>query len=175
MKKNLLGFCFYSLSLFAAKLTVEEQQQLVSSSAQNSEVLNTANNVSNAQKTLFAALHARNRAEMLQLISSASSRDSRDSEGNTLLHRLCGCWIEIDDDSRFELINQLINLGADINAVNNGGNTPLHIGLELYTATVPLLLRLGAKTSIKNKQNQTAAQIRIIWLQQYKIELRMIM
>jgi ankyrin repeat protein len=68
------------------------------------------------------------RAAILPLLQqSGNGLDERDADGNTALHRLCtGAY----DISKAEKMAALIESGADINATNNLGQTPLHIACE---------------------------------------------
>lgn len=55
----------------------------------------------------------------------------------------------------------LIDKGADINAVDINGNTPLHIASynDYYYENIEELISRGADTTIKNKKGQTAFDI----------------
>jgi len=57
----------------------------------------------------------------------------------------------------------LIQRGHDINAINEKGDTPLHIGLKRYNASASEvhspLMKNNARTDIPNKAGKTAAQI----------------
>ncbi|KAJ2887674.1 hypothetical protein FB639_001147 [Coemansia asiatica] len=68
---------------------------------------------------------------------------SRDKAGQTKLHRAC-------NSGDLELVNDLINQGADINMKDNAGWTPLHeAALEGHNSVVVALLRHGADFAAK--------------------------
>ena len=53
-----------------------------------------------------------------------------------------------------------LDLGCDVNAVNQAGNSALHIAaLRGYNTIVKLLLEKGARIDIKNKRGQTPLTI----------------
>jgi len=61
-----------------------------------------------------------------------------------------------------ELLTILLDAGADINALNDNGQTPLHIAVFWNNVdAVKLLLDRGADQTIKNKSGRTAAELAI--------------
>jgi ankyrin repeat protein len=61
-----------------------------------------------------------------------------------------------DEEVTFRTVTAALDLGADVNAVNNDGDTALHMaaGLALNTV-VQLLVDRGAKIDVKNKREVT--------------------
>jgi len=65
-------------------------------------------------------------------------------------------------DHSVEAITKLLDAGADINSLNDNGQTPLHIATFWDNAdAVRLLLERGADKTIKNKSGRTAADLAI--------------
>ena len=63
--------------------------------------------------------------KLLKLLSGAGGNvDQRDAEGNTALHQLSTGFYDV---SKVERMASLIASGADVNATNNLGQTPLHV------------------------------------------------
>ena len=101
-----------------------------------------------------------------------------DIYGYTLLHVACGADVSWHDQfsgllpyyalqrsvqKRLEIIEQLLAWGADINAQNFCGSTPLHIATARgYQDVVNLLLKHGADAEIKNML-QSAQEKDINW------------
>ena len=83
-----------------------------------------------------------------------NSVNERDNERNTPLH-----WVVIKQ--YYVLIRLLLNNGADINARNVRGDTPLHIAVfpPGDLDSVEILLLENADTSIRNSQDATAFDI----------------
>jgi ankyrin repeat protein len=64
---------------------------------------------------------------------------------------------KVEDESRVvEAVTSALTLGADVNAVNQTGNTALHGAASLgYDAVVKLLAEKGAPLNVKNARGQT--------------------
>lgn len=76
------------------------------------------------------------------------------SKGRTLLH-----WAILCNQSK-EVIEELILKGADINAVQGDGCTPLHLAAEHgYDQFVEILLNLSADTTIKSNDQKTPIEM----------------
>lgn len=69
--------------------------------------------------------------------------------------------LSIIDGNDIELMEKLIMMGADINHVNNNGESILHYIIENNPNTdqIELLLNYGIDTSIKDNQGRTAGQL----------------
>ena len=79
--------------------------------------------------------------------------EERDREGKTALFS-AGEWRASDEDGdRVECVRLLVGAGANVNARDSDGNTPLH---ETYLTDVEEeLLKLGADVNARNKEGET--------------------
>ncbi len=80
---------------------------------------------------------------MTELHINGAKADIKNIYNFTLLH-------QINDTKTLE---HLINLGLDVNAQNNEGNTPLHLASNVENAK--LLLKNGAKIDVRNNWGET--------------------
>lgn len=79
----------------------------------------------------------------------------RNPTGETPLYS--AIYFQTSDQS---IATYLIDKGADLNAADEKGWTPLHLAVFNNNAQqVGLLVKRGAKTDIKNKDNQTPAEL----------------
>lgn len=94
-----------------------------------------------------------------ELLRLKASPDHRDSAGSTLLHYAA---IGGDDPQLINtaIINVLADAGAEIDAKDNSGNTPLHKAvLSLNESAARALLDRGASPTLRNHDGKTAGDI----------------
>lgn len=98
--------------------------------------------------------------KVVQKIMRPDKINSRDSKGRTLLHLVA---YKTDRNT----IQQAITQGADINATDKEGNTPLHYATNTQTRydwgkTVELLITQGANVNAQNLEGQTPLHTALI-------------
>jgi ankyrin repeat protein len=82
------------------------------------------------------------------------------ANGNTALHVAVGASRggnnpdRSSETSATDALAYCLELGADVNAMNSSGDTPLHLSVA-SPATVEFLVARGANINIKNKQGRT--------------------
>jgi ankyrin repeat protein len=110
------------------------------------------------------------REKLLQLLCARGSIvDERDAEGNTALHRLCTGFYDAD---KVESLASLIASGADLNATNHLGQTPLHVAskkIGLWDNNDPpvndpfqLLIYKKADVNARDNQGRTPLHVLLI-------------
>ena len=78
--------------------------------------------------------------------------DSTDCDGDTPLH------VMVRRKDRYA-VNQLIQAGANVDAVGDMSETPLHVAVgQGDLPIIEALLKAGAKTNIRSEFNETAAE-----------------
>lgn len=91
-----------------------------------------------------------NSTQIIDLLSQTSNVSSRNtSNGETFLHIV----------ARFgskDIASHLIQLGADVNAQDDQGQTPLYLAIERSEEIVKFLLDNGADVNIPNKEGATS-------------------
>lgn len=110
------------------------------------------------------------REKLLQLLSAHGSNvDERDADGNTALHRLCTGYYDV---GKVERMVSLIASGADVNATNNLGQTPLHIASEKINGwdgnnppvNEPFQLLIFSKADVNAQDNQGLTPLHVVAL-----------
>jgi ankyrin repeat protein len=88
-----------------------------------------------------------------EILRYSPNVEARDREGKTALFAAGEFSSEAEDSSRAECIKLLAEAGADVNARDDKGNTPLH---ETFILNVEEeLLKLGADVNARNKDGET--------------------
>ena len=163
-------------------------EKLVAASEKRTEKLKSKNSQEEQEETLYCALcllmiHTKvkgQNANMTDFLQRFLRLNPRTNDGNTLLH--LAAWHETpvfsnaDDEAEdmlksvcklpcVETMKLILHAGCDVNAVNTGGNTPLHLAVTFKPAdpkeVVVLsemllsLLEIGADPKLPNKNGQT--------------------
>jgi tetratricopeptide (TPR) repeat protein len=90
-------------------------------------------------------------------IGETSDLDTKDDDGNTLLHRAAGTKLEdCTQDERLRTVILLVERGADVNAKNNQGQTPLHLAATSPSFHVVYYLVHSARADLpKDNEGKT--------------------
>jgi len=96
-------------------------------------------------------------SEVKLLINYNANIKSSDKNGNSLLHLICNRGIYYTENDK--LLIYLINLGLNVNKLNNEGNTPL-MELRCYSYhsfdAIKIFVENGADLNIRNNKGETA-------------------
>ena len=88
--------------------------------------------------------------------SDSDSDPSWDKELFHVIRKRQGKGRQISEEDRLQEINECLNEGASINAVEDDKNTILHIAVKKgYKEIVKFLLEKGAKINIRNNKGET--------------------
>ena len=163
-------------------------EKLVAASEKRTEQLKSKNWQEEQEKWLYCALqllmiHSKvkgQNANMTDFLQRFLSLNPRTNDGNTLLH--LAAWHETpvfsnaDDEAEdmlksvcklpcVETMKLILHAGCDVNAVNTGGNTPLHLAVTFKPADpkevvilsemLLSLLEIGADPKLPNKNGKT--------------------
>jgi ankyrin repeat protein len=114
----------------------------------------------NMRLPLIAAVRSGNTAEVARLLMRpAADVNVRDKDGRTLLHSLVPELVKLTDSEKiplYDCIALLLAAGADINAGDNYGNTPLTDAVKLGDVkTVEFLLKNGADANARDNNGKT--------------------
>jgi len=104
----------------------------------------------------MSAIHAKTEnnkmTDIKKLIHEGVDISERDCFGRTPLHIAA-------NHGNIQLIEFLVNLGANLNAIDNGGNTPL-LQIDCFDNTVvKILLEYGANPNIENADGRTVLDL----------------
>lgn len=106
-----------------------------------------------AGSVLIYAAESGNPEMVREILRYHPNLEKRDHEGKTALFAAGDCRNGDKDGARVECVRLLAQAGANVNARDNEGNTPLH-GTFL-TDVEEELLKLGADVNARNKDGET--------------------
>lgn len=96
-------------------------------------------------------------ARVTRFINSGGDINSRDAEGFSALHRAAERGMSVGDDVREEILGLLLSKGADVNAANHKGATPLHTAMVFNNHKAgALFLAKGAQVNARLTDGRTA-------------------
>jgi ankyrin repeat protein len=121
---------------------------------------------------LHLATAARNVDGVRALIKLQIDVEAKDADGRTALHLASRLWSNYNlegPNTALSLIDLLLSNGANINATDNNGDTPLFLASKIFiypdkNPLVKCLLARGADSSITNSKGETAARLHLTQL-----------
>ena len=110
---------------------------------------------------LVAAVRSGNSTEVARLLAKpGADLTLRDKDGRTILHSLVPELVKLADSEKapvYDCIDLLLAKGADVNAGDNQGNSPLADAVKLGDVkTVEFLLKNGANVNNRDNNGKTA-------------------
>jgi ankyrin repeat protein len=108
---------------------------------------------SGPESVLIYAAESGNPDMVREILRYHPAIEARDREGKTAMFGAGESRYNDKDGARVEIVRMLANAGANVNARDNDGDTPLH-GIFL-TDVEEELLKLGADVNTKNKDGET--------------------
>lgn len=106
-----------------------------------------------AGSVLIYAAESGNPEMVREILRYHPTLEQRDREGKTAVFAAGEYRYEVEEGKRAECVRLMIEAGADVNARDNKGNTPLH---KTFLAEVEKeLLKLGADVNARNEDGET--------------------
>lgn len=106
-----------------------------------------------AGSVLIYAAESGNPEMVSEILRYHPKLEQRDREGKTAVFAAGEYRYEAEESKRAECVRRLVEAGADVNARDNQGNTPLHE--TFLTLVEEELLKLGADVNSRNKDGET--------------------
>lgn len=106
-----------------------------------------------ARSVLIYAASSGNPETVREILRYQPKLEAKDREGKTAMFAAGDYRSDDEDGARVECVRLLAGAGANVNARDNDGNTPLH---ETFLTDVEEeLLKLGANVNARNKEGET--------------------